>query len=211
LAFVTISRRRNVKRKKLTGGVASSVLIKASMVFLMLSVAFIGGCGGEEAPSSSVDGVDGQDEVAQEPETTESDSAEDSAASVGDTVTVGDVQWTVTNAEPHNILVSRLGTEEGDFVVVDLTFSNNSNQDITLATPMLTLVDSEGREFEADIESNFFHVYEEENMFVNHVVPGATKDGKIIFSVDPGASGFKLQVGEGRFASDETRLIDLGI
>jgi Domain of unknown function (DUF4352) len=200
-----------VKRKKLTGGVASSVLIKVSMVFLALVIAFIGGCGGEESPSSSVDAVDEQVEVAQEPEPAKSEPAEESAAYIGDTVTIGDVQWTVTNAEPHNILVSRLGTEEGDFVVVDLTFANNSNQDITLATPLLTLLDSEGREFEADIESNFFHVYEEENMFVDHVVPGATKEGKIIYSVDPGASGFKLQVGEGRFASNETRLIDLGI
>ncbi len=205
-----------MKRKNLTGGGTSSVLVTASMVFLVIVVAFIGGCGGEEAPSSSVDAVEEQDGAAQEPEPAESEPAEsepaeESTASVGDTVTVGDVQWTVTNAERHNILVSRLGTEEGDFVVVDLTFSNNSNQDITLATPLLTLLDSEGREFEADIESNFFHVYEEENMFVNHVVPGATKEGKIIFSVDPGASGFKLQVGEGRFASNETRLIDLGI
>ncbi len=197
-----------MKRRKLTGGGASSVLVAVSMVLL---VAFIGGCGGEEeAPSSSADAVDEQD-VAQEPEPAKSEPAEEAVASVGDTVTVGDVRWTVTKAEPHNILVSRLGTEEGDFVVVDLTFSNNSNQDITLATPLLTLLDSEGREFEADIESNFFHVYEEENMFVDHVVPGATREGKIIYSVDPGASGFKLQVGEGRFASNETRLIDLGI
>jgi hypothetical protein len=206
-----VFRRRDLKRKKLTGGGASSVLVRASMVFLVVVAAFIGGCGGDEAPSSSVDAGEEQDGAAQEPEPAESEPAEESAASVGDTVTVGDVQWTVTNAEPHNILVSRFGTVEGDFVVVDLTFWNNSNQDITLATPLLTLVDSEGREYEADIESNFFHVYEEENMFVGHVAPGATKEGKIIYSVDPGASGLKLQVGEGRFASNETRLIDLGI
>ncbi len=197
-----------MKQKRFAGGGASSVLVAASMVFLVVAAAFFGGCGGEEEPSSSADVVD---EVAQEPEPAKSEPAEKSAASIGEPVTIGDVRWTVTNAERHNILVSRLGTEEGDFVVVDVTFSNNSNQDITLATPLLTLLDSEGREFEADIESNFFHVYEEENMFVDHVVPGATREGKIIFSVDPGTSGFKLQVGEGRFASNETRLIDLGI
>ncbi len=196
--------------KKLTGGVPS-VLVAAGVVFLIV-VALIGGCGGEEAPSSSVAGVDEQDEVVQEESTpAKTEPAEESVASIGDPVTIGDVRWTVTNAEQHNILVSRLGTEEGDFVVVDLNFSNNSNQDITLATPFLILQDSAGREFEADIESNFFHVYEEENMFVDHVVPGATREGKIIFSVEPDASGFELRVGEGRFASNETRLIDLGI
>lgn len=189
------------------------MLVAVGMVFLITIVVLIGGgCGGGEDPGSSVAGVDKQDEVVQE-ETTfaKTQPAEEPVASIGDPVTIGDVQWTVTNAERHDVLVSRLGTEEGDFVVVDLDFSNNSNQDITLATPFIILQDSAGREFEADIESNFFHVYEEENMFVDHVVPGATKEGKIIFSVEPDASGFKLQVGEGRFASNETRLIDLGI
>src|SRR3712207_1917298 len=110
------------------------------------------------------------------------------------------------------MLVSRLGIEEGDYVIVDVDFRNNSNQDIRLATPFVTLLDGQGREYEADIEFNFLHVYASENMFVDQVNPGASKEGKIIFTVeDPDASGFKLQVGEARFASDEIASIDLGI
>ena len=175
------------------------------IVFLAIVVAFVGGCGGEEQDVSSVNEADEQSEVEQTVEP-----AEQSTASVGDTVTVGDVQWTVTKAEWSDVLVSRFGTEEGTFVLLSLDFSNNSNQDIRLATPLLSLVDSEGHEFEPDIDLNFFHVWGDENMFVGKVEPGTTKEGTVIFAVDPDSSGFKFRVGEAKFGSTQTRDIELG-
>jgi hypothetical protein len=71
-------------------------------------------------------------------------------------------------------------------------------------------VDSEGREFEPDIEMNFFHLWGEENMFVGKVEPGTRKEGRVIFPIEPDSSGLKLRVGEAKFASNETRYIDLG-
>ena len=182
------------------------------MVFLVFVAVFVAGCGGGEAASSS-----SQDEAADqktepaETELTTTGSTEEPTASIGEPVSVGDVQWTVTDAERSDILVSRLGNEEGDFIIVKLTFQNSSNQDITLATPMLPLLDSEGNEYDADIDANFMHVEPEENMFVDQVAPGTTKEGMVIYSVDPGSSGFKLKVGKARFASDETAYIDLGL
>ena len=173
----------------------------------LLVAVFIGGCGGEEASDSSTDEVAEQDVAEQETE-----SAEEPVASVGDTVSIGNVQWTVTEVLRSDIVVSRLGTEEGDYVIVDVDFRNNSNQDIRIATPFVTLLDSQGREYEADITDNFLHVYASENMFVDQIEPGGSKEGKIIFTIDdPDASGFKLRVGEARFASNETASIDLGI
>jgi hypothetical protein len=186
----------------------------AVTAFLTVVAVFVGGCGGEQASNSSVEDQDKAEQQKAESEKQQptTSSTEGSTASVGETLTLGNVQWTVTDVQQSDILVSRFGTEEGNFVIVDLTFSNNSNQDITLATPFITLVDSEGREIEADVENNFKHVYPEENMFVDHVTPGDTKEGRILFSMDPDTdtSGLKLQVGEARFASGETAQIDLG-
>src|SRR4051812_49672939 len=117
------------------------------MVFLAIVAAFIGGCGGGEQGTSSVDEADQQSGAEQSAESTQ-----ESTASIGDPVTVGNVQWTVTKAEWSDILVSKFGNEEGTFVILNVDFSNNSNQDLRLATPMLALVDSEGREFEPDID-----------------------------------------------------------
>jgi hypothetical protein len=190
--------------------------LRTATAALLIAVATLaGGCGGGEEASSSADEAAEQEtenvEIESTEESTTTGSEEGSGHSIGETVVVGDVAWAVTDVEESDILVSRLGSEEGHFVIVDLMFQNNSNQDITFATPFVTLVDGEGREFEPDIEYNFTHIEPENNMFTAHVRPGVTKEGRIIYSIEPDSSGLQLQVGEARFASDETAYIDLGI
>lgn len=204
-----------MRLSRLAGRDMVYVLRTATAALLIAVVALAGGCGGGEDASSSTDEAAEQETEAVETESTEEStttgSEEASGHSIGEPVVVGDVAWAVTDVEESDILVSRLGSEEGHFIIVDITFQNNSNQDITFATPFVTLVDGEGREFEPDIEYNFNHIEPENNMFAAHVRPGVTKEGKIIYSVEPDSSGLQLRVGEARFASDETAYIDLGL
>jgi hypothetical protein len=204
-----------MRLSRLAGRDMVYVLRTATAALLIAVVALAGGCGGGEDASSSTDEAAEQETEAVETESTEEStttgSEEASGHSIGEPVVVGDVAWAVTDVEESDILVSRLGSEEGHFIIVDITFQNNSNQDITFATPFVTLVDGEGREFEPDIEYNFTHIEPENNMFAAHVRPGVTKEGRIIYSIEPDSSGLQLQVGEARFASDETAYIDLGI
>ena len=186
------------------------------MAFLLFVAALAGGCGAEQDSGSSEEAVDEQsaeqETGAAGTESTEGESAGDADAAIGDVVTLGDVQWTVTDAEQSDELLSINGDyEEGNFVIADVTFANGSNQDITLATPFLTVIDGEGDEFDADIESNFTFLYPEENFFIEPIGPGTIKEGKVIFSVAPGSSDFRLQVGEARFAAGETAYIDLAV
>jgi hypothetical protein len=204
-----------MRLSRLAGRDMVYVLRTATAALLIAVVALAGGCGGGEDASSSTDEAAEQETEAVETESTEEStttgSEEASGHSIGEPVVVGDVAWAVTDVEESDILVSRLGSEEGHFIIVDIIFQNNSNQDITFATPFVTLVDGEGREFEPNIEYNFNHVEPENNMFAAHVRPGVTKEGKIIYSVEPDSSGLQLQVGEARFASDETAYIGLGL
>ncbi len=184
---------RGVKRKKLV-----------VIAFLTVVAGLIAGCGGEQASSPPANDQGGAEQT--------TESAEKTEASIGEPITVGSVQWTVTKGEWSDILVSdRWGNDEGMFVLLDVDLANNSNQDLRLATPFLALVDSEGNEFEPDIEMNFFHLWGGENMFVGKIEPGATKEGRVIFPMNPDSSGLKLRVGEAKFASKETRYIDLGV
>lgn len=179
-------------------------------VILVLLAAFVGGCAGEDSGSRAEEAAE-PDGAGQEPAETTEAAGTEAAASIGEPVTIGDVQWTVTDAEQLDELQSIKGEyEQGSFVIVDVTFANSSNQDITLATPFFTLIDSAGREFEPDIENNFTYLYPEENMFVEPVDPGSMTEGKLIFGTAPDSSGLRLRVGEARFASDESALIDLG-
>jgi len=192
------------------------------MSFLLIIAALAGGCGGEEQSDGSSEEEVAEQSVAEqetgsgETESTQTQTTEEqsesSDATIGETVALGNVQWTVTDAEQSDELLSIKGKyEEGSFVIADVIFANGANQDITLATPFLTIVDSEGNEFEAGIENNFTFLYPEENMFVDPVEPGTAKEGKVIFSIEPDSSDLKLQVGEANFASDETADIDLGL
>ncbi len=202
-------KRRGVRRRKFTGRGAASVLRAPTVAFLVVLAAVVSGCGGEEQGASS---PPANEEVAEQDAAEQTEPAREEVASVGDVVTVGDVQWSVTDAEELDELISNKGEyEPGNFVIVDITLRNNSNQDLTVATPFLTLVDDQGRESEADIDTNFTYLFPEENMFVDQIRPGSTKEGKAIFAVNSDGEGFELQVGEAKFASDETASIDLGI
>lgn len=185
-------------------------MIAASMAFLLL--VFVIGCGeGEGSGPAEAEETTEQEAARQVTTPEETQPEDDSVASVEEPITVGNVRWSVIEAQYLDRIVSRMGSEEGNFVMVDVALQNNSNQDVTLATPFITLVDDEGREFEADQERNFTHLDPEKNMFVNHIDPGSTKEGSVIFAVAPDSSNIRLKVGEGRFASDETGYIALGL
>ena len=138
---------------------------------------------------------------------------EQPAVVIGEPVTVGDVTWTVTNAYPTERLESNFGqfgdSKQGNFVVVDFDFVNNSNEALTLATQSVALIDSEGRESQADSDS-FEYIPRDRNIFLEQVNPGVTEQGSIIFTVAPGASGFTLQVGDAKLFSDQNGSVNLG-
>jgi hypothetical protein len=131
-------------------------------------------------------------------------------ATIGETVRVGDVEWTVTNARYTETLTAEFASpKSGNFVVVDFNFTNLGDEAVTLSTISLPLVDSQGREYEADTDS-FMYVPLQKDIFLEQVNPGVTKQGQVIYSVAPDASGFTLQAGDLAFFSGETARIKLG-
>ena len=139
------------------------------------------------------------------------------AVAIGQPVTVGDVTWTVTNARQADQLRQEGApkgagkTEQGNFVIVDFDFTNNGNEPANLSTASLALLDSEGRESEPDSDK-FLYIPRDRNVFVlDRINPGVTQQGQVIFTVAPGASGFTLQLGDGRALSNDTGQVNLGI
>ncbi|MBV9454859.1 MAG: DUF4352 domain-containing protein, partial [Rubrobacter sp.] len=76
------------------------------------------------------------------------------SSKIGDTVTVGDSAWVITDATPTSQLTPQFGSpKQGNFVTVDFNFTNNGDKAKTLSTPIIKLIDSTGREFSADTDS----------------------------------------------------------
>jgi hypothetical protein len=130
---------------------------------------------------------------------------------VGETATVGNVEWTVTDAYPTTVLTSDFGTEkQGNFVVVDFTFTNNRSEEVTLDPELhMILRDSRDREFGTDPDA-WEYVPTDLNIFLEPVNPGISQDGRTIYEVPQDAQGFVLIVDDVEFLEDRTARYDLG-
>jgi hypothetical protein len=129
---------------------------------------------------------------------------------VGQTAKVGNVEWTVTDAFLTNQLKSTFGTQKrGRFVVVDFTFVNNRNEEVTLDPELhMVLKDSQGREFGTDVDA-FEFVPIDLDIFLEPVNPGVSTNGRVIYQVAPDAAGFKLTVDDVEFLEDKSAVYDL--
>jgi hypothetical protein len=131
-------------------------------------------------------------------------------AAVGDTVRVGNVQWKVSDAFLTNQLKSSFGTQKrGRFVVVDFTFTNNRNEEVTLDPQLhMVLKDSSGREFGTDPDAYEFMPVDLD-IFLEPVNPGVSTNGRVIYQVPPDANGFTLRLDDVEFMEDESAVFDL--
>ncbi len=132
------------------------------------------------------------------------------AAAIGETVAVGDVAWTVTDAKEANRLTAEFANPlQGDFVIVNFDFKNNGSEPVTLDNQSLALIDSEGNKSQAD-SNKFQYLPKDRNIFLQRINLGVSQQGQAIFTVASDASGFKLQAGDTAALSDENGYVDLG-
>lgn len=166
---------------------------------ILLTLLVVGGCTALFSASGGGGDGGGGEEPADQP-----------AVALGEPVTAGDTVWTVTEARQATELTAEFAEpEQGNFVIVNFDFTNNGSEAVTLDTASLTLIDSEGRESQADPDK-FQYIPEDRNIFLENVNPGVTDQGQAIFTVAPDASGFRLQVGDAAMFSDESGYVELG-
>jgi hypothetical protein len=134
-----------------------------------------------------------------------------STVALGQPLTVGDVEWTVTSAYLANQLVSAIdsGTKQGNFVVVNFRFKNNSDEGLTLSSDSLALLDGNGRRFKFDTDT-YLYIDWSKALFRFEVAPGDSQEGQIIFKVASDASQFRLQLGEETPFTNNRGYVNLG-
>jgi hypothetical protein len=130
--------------------------------------------------------------------------------SVGQTAQVANVQWRVSDAYLTNQLRSNFGTQKrGRFVVVNFTFTNNRDEEVTLDPELhMVLKDRSGREFGTDVDS-WEYVPTNLDIFLEPVNPGISKNGRVIYQVPPDAWGFTLKLDDVEFWKEESAVFDL--
>ena len=180
---------RSRMRLLLIGGAGCLVLVVLMLVGFAGCLAALGGGGGETA-----------EEQEKRP-----------TAKIGEPLRVGGITWVVQDAKTVTELTSSYEKPiQGNFVVVNFTFTNEGKEAATLDTASMTLVDSEGRRNEADPDK-FGYIPDGRNIFLENVNPGVTDQGQAIFTVAPGSTGFELELGDADLFSDVHGTVPLGI
>ncbi len=130
--------------------------------------------------------------------------------SVGQTAQVANVTWKVSDAYLTNLLKSNFGTQkQGRFVVVDFTFTNNRNEEVTLDPELhMVLKDSKGREFGTDPDAYEFMPVDLD-IFLKPVNPGVSTNGRVIYQVAADANGFTLKLDDVELMEDKSAVFDL--
>ncbi|SFR61660.1 protein of unknown function [Halogeometricum limi] len=106
---------------------------------------------------------------------------------VGESFTVGDgemsIEYTVTDVTTADNVGGEYGEDaDGEFVIVTMSMENVGDESLDITSRPFTVVDSEGREFEVDTNAM---VYAEDSIVFEQLNPGLSKEGVVIFDVNP--------------------------
>ena len=94
-------------------------------------------------------------------------------------------------------------------MIVNFNVTNNSDEQVQLNPSSLGLIGSQGRRFEV-LPDMSRYVPSDRDPFSQQINPGDTLEGRAVFGVEPEASGFQLQLGDGRRFPQENGYVDLG-
>lgn len=159
---------------------------------------------GSTADESAADDA-AAEEAATDDEETQEESTEDAAADaadapqVGDVVTVGDFEVTVTGTEDG---LPRIGDDmfgedaQGQFVKVFLTVQNTGDKAEYFLDSEQKLVDEQGRQHSTSSSS---WLLDEESLWLTEINPGNTVEGVLLYDIPADATPVTVELRGGLF------------
>lgn len=137
------------------------------------------------------------------------------AANIGETVTAGDLSWTITDARRTSEINKKTPppkTKSGNFVVVDFTVKNTSERPVTLTSEFLPLFSDDGRKFTPQSAANGGYVEDDKNILFNErslLQPGETREGRVNIELPLNTSASVVQLGDNDPNVNEEKYVDL--
>lgn len=99
---------------------------------------------------------------------------------------------------------------DGVFIIIKLVVQNASKEGGTVATTLMKLIDSAGREFDTSSSGTTALVMSGDDtaeLFMGEINPGITKQFTLIFDVPENAKDFKLKIPAATFSSGKEALL----
>ncbi|MFD1531915.1 DUF4352 domain-containing protein [Pseudonocardia aurantiaca] len=123
-------------------------------------------------------------------------------ASIGDQIQDGSFGFTVTDVQTglQDLGEGFLRSEaQGSYVLVHVTVTNVGTESQMFTSANQTLLDAQGREFEADAGAALMNVPDSES-FLTDINPGNSVDGVLVFDVPEGLSPAAIELHESMFS-----------
>jgi hypothetical protein len=165
----------------------------------------------EEKSSTQTQGVSSESTTEAKP--VSSDNPQETKVSynkIGDQIEIGNFSYVVNNASFAKSVGNEFAKETADgiFLIVNMTFRNNDNEEHTLDNSFFKLTDENGTEFETSNDgSTALEMSHKPTLFLKQCNPQITKSGFIIFEV-PEKKVYDLHL-SGGFWSGKTALVKL--
>lgn len=137
-------------------------------------------------------------------------SSQENPVPLGETAEIGNVSWQVNNVDQQSQISDSMETLEGNFIILDITFTNNSDETVQLDSGSLAIVDGEGRVSEGSEDASLI-LDPNLTLFLNEVNPGVTEEAQIAFDVAPDAQNMVLRANDAGLVSENYTYINLGI
>jgi len=196
-----------IKRRKVLVGISASGL------------GAIAGCAGSDNSDSSsgdTNGDSGEETTATETESDEDENQHD----IGESFEVGSGEKSIEYIVEEATLARAIGTSsfnveaDGLFLIVILEMENTGNESIDITSRHLRLVDSQGREFDADTEASSYinqdSRFDAEGILFEQLQPGLAQTRAVPFDVATQES-YALKVDPaGIFSGSEAHYVALG-
>lgn len=170
-------------------------------IIVVVAIGVIGAVtGGGSSDSSSQE----ENTVQNESNNSESLEKEEQTYDIGETVKVGDVEYTVNSINSQKTVGTEyLNTDAQEtFLVINLTLKNNGKDAIDVSDSFFKLK-RDDKEYETNSEGN---IYLEDSIIYTNINPDASLTGNICFDVTQDTidyEGLQLQVQTGVFGTEK--------
>jgi len=128
--------------------------------------------------------------------TTASTQPQTQSGKVGQTVTDGDLAFTVQSVDTAHTLGNSLSpqTAQGEYYILTVKIQNNGKSTDTIDSSDFTVIDSQGRtyNYSTDGQTAMEEADGATSFFLQQIQPSLSVTGKIVFDVPATATGLKL-------------------
>ncbi|MBD7939442.1 DUF4352 domain-containing protein [Cytobacillus sp. Sa5YUA1] len=150
------------------------------LIVLIIVIAVVGG--GDDEPASTGADSNTSDNAKSNDKPKEEKKEEPKLAAIGETLKVGDVEFTVNDKTTSDNVGGEFGQNaQATYLILDVTVTNKGNEAITVDSNFFKLMSGE-KTFESDTTAGVF-ANEQADFFLSQVNPDLSLTGKVVFDL----------------------------